>query len=75
MRRNRTLNSPKKVEEDWKCVLFAEVHQVLDLEGRVARKREGISLCIEQMPKTALDRVLFQGLLDLADLNRSRENA
>ena len=46
---------------------------MLDLEGRVAREREGIGLRIEQMPKAALDRVLFQGLLDLADLN-SGEN-
>ena len=46
---------------------------MLDLEGRVAREREGIGLRIEQMPKAALDRVLFQGLLDLADLNRGKE--
>ena len=45
---------------------------MFDLEGRVARERQGIGLRIEQMPKGALDRVLFQGLLDLADLN-SRE--
>ena len=45
---------------------------MFDLEGRVARERQGIGLRIEQMPKGALDRVLFQGLLDRADLN-SRE--
>jgi hypothetical protein len=46
---------------------------VLDLEGRVAREREGIGLGIEQVPKAALHRVLFEGLLDLADLDCGKE--
>src|SRR5262249_27678187 len=62
-----------KVQENRKCVLFTEVHQVLDLEGRVACEREGIGLGIEQVAKAALHRVLFEGLLDLADLDRGKE--